>query len=107
MKCPRCKSEKITFQKKNDAVGFLTNDTFTGSKAVCQECGKTFDPDIAYYQSTLTPQERFWYRVSAFFFLSLFVSWIWGIEGVGISIGGSLICMGIAGSYSKNQNRKD
>ena len=53
VKCPRCKSENI----------HITPPTmFRSSVGVCQDCGKSFNPDIARYESVMTSAEKTWSR---------------------------------------------
>lgn len=105
MKCPRCKSENINFQKKNDYVGFLTNDTFTKSRAVCQDCGKTFDPDIAYYESNMTADEKAWSR-GGFIFLCImiFSPLATGVVGFAVGLIGMIFCM-VKGAKAKKKRK--
>lgn len=62
VKCPRCKSENIRMMKRGENVSAVGAGLFCEIVGICQDCGKSFDPDIARYESVMTPAEKAWSR---------------------------------------------
>ena len=48
MKCPRCNSDRVNVTKRNENVSYFGATFNNELVAICQECGKSFDPELTY-----------------------------------------------------------
>ncbi len=58
MKCPRCNSDRINVSKRDEKVSLFGATLNNELVAICQECGKTFDPELAYLNQKIAEAKQ-------------------------------------------------
>lgn len=58
MKCPRCNSDRVNVTKRNEKVSHFGATLNNELVAICQECGKSFDPELAYLKQKVSEAKQ-------------------------------------------------